>query len=212
MKFLIGSQNFGLDTPESDKDYLEVVYPSLNDLCKQIPSPKECKNEDGSITKVVDVRTLPSLFYKSNLDTLQLLYAKEVYNGGKLEEYFRLHEDKLSTINVPRLYTSIMGTAYNRFKTGRRKDLAHIIFGFKTLIQFEEQGFKDLHKCFEHNERDMYQAIRSEDYNSWHSDAKELEKLAIKKEKSYMSIEPNDIFMEQMNNHIGSLVVVRLKN
>lgn len=71
----------------------------------------------------------------------------------------------MSTIDIPRFYKSIMGSALNRFKKGTPKDLAHIIFGFKTLIQFEEQKFKDLRKCFKHNENEAYRLIREGDYN-----------------------------------------------
>lgn len=167
MKFLIGSQNFGLDTPDSDRDYFEIKMPELKDLCNPIPRNKEYKNDDGSVVKHIDIRSLPSLFYKSNLDTLQLLYSKEVKNGGSIEEYFSRYEEELSTINLSRFYKSVMGSALNRFKRETSKDLAHIIFGFKTLVTFENQGFTNLRSCFEHDEHDLYKSIRSGDYRSW---------------------------------------------
>lgn len=212
MKFLVGSQNFGLDTANSDKDYVVFEYPRLEDLCKPIPSPRVNKNTDGSITKYIDIRAIPSLFYKSNLDTIQLLYSKEVTDGGVIEEYFRKYEEELSTINIPRLYQSIMGTALNRYKKKTSKDLAHIVFGFKTLVRFEAQKFTCLRACFEHNERDLYTAIRSEDYDSWLTSAKEWEELALKRKKSYMNLSANDGFKEKMDKDIGDIVVQHLLN
>lgn len=210
MKFLVGSQNFGLDTSDSDKDYLQVLFPEVRDLCRSIPRTREIKSVDGSITKNVDIRAIPTLFYKSNLDTLQLLYSKEVIDGGALERYFLIYEDELSTINLPRFYQSIMGSAFNRFKRRTSKDLAHIIFGFKTLIQFEEQNFTDLRSCFEHGERDLYQAIRSEDYDTWLASAKEWEQLALKKKDSYMNMKPNDEFKERMETDMGNLLIQQI--
>lgn len=210
MRFLFGSQNFGLDTIDSDKDYVQVLYPRLGDLCKPIPHTKESKNDDGSITKNIDIRAIPSLFYKSNLDTVQLLYSKEVIKGGFLEEYFSKYENELSTMNLPRFYQSVMGSAINRYKRKTSKDLSHIIFGFKTLIQFEEQNFTDLRKCFEHSERDLYRSIRNESYDTWLISAQECEKLALKKKEAYMKLLPNDKFKEQMDEDIGNIVIQQM--
>jgi len=210
MKFLFGSQNFGLDTPESDKDYMQFWYPSVGDLCKPIPHTKEAKQGDGSLVKHIDVRAIPGLFYKANLDTLQLLYSKKVEDGGEVEAYFRQYEHELSTINLPRLYFSVLGSALNRYKTRKTKDLAHIIFGFKTLIQFEKQGFEDLRKCFEHNENHFYQSVRSGEYSDWIPVAKHYEELACKLGDRYKSQEPNDAFKAQMDNDFGMMVVRHL--
>lgn len=207
MRFLFGSQNFGLDTPESDKDYMEFVFPHLGDLCRAIPSARERKNADGSITKRIDVRAVTSLFYKSNLDTLQLLFSKEVTDGGCLEDYFAKHEQELSSINLPRLYQSVMGTAINRYKRETSKDLAHIVFGFKTLIQFEEQGFTDLRKCFEHNDKNLYQDIRTGNYSEWYDYSRGLEEQALKKMESYMRQTSNDVFKERMDMDFGNMVI-----
>jgi hypothetical protein len=105
-----------------------------------------------------------------------------------------------------------MGSAINRYKTKTSKDLAHIIFGFKTLIQFEEQNFTNLRKCFEHDERDLYGAIRHESYDSWLISAQEWEKLALKKKEAYMSLSPNDKFKEQMDEDIGRIVLQQILN
>lgn len=210
MKFLFGSQNFGLDMPDSDKDYMQFYYPAADALCRLIPSPREVKEEDGSVTKHVDIRALPGLFYKSNLDILQLLYSKEVQDGGELETYFREHEEELSTINIPRLYKSVVGAALNRYAKGTSKDIAHIIFGFKTLLQFESQGFQNLRKCFEHNDHEVYKTIRKQDDYNWYLYARELEKLVATKKEPYLAQAPNDAFKEQMEHDFGLMIVRHL--
>lgn len=209
MRFLIGSQNFGLDLPNSDKDYFRFIYPELKDLCNPIPRNREIKEED-SLTKIIDIRSIPSLFFKSNLDTLQLLYSKEVINGGELEKYFREYEQELSTINLPRLYKSVMGSAMNRFKRETSKDLAHNIFGFKLLLTFEENGFRDMRSCFEHNEQRLYQAIRSESYESWFTSAKSWEELALNIKDKYDSMKPDEEFKRKLDEDIGRMVINHL--
>lgn len=209
MRFLIGSQNFGLDMPDSDRDYFEFVYPELKDLCSSIPKSKEVE-ENSSLTKRIDIKSIPSLFFKLNLDTLQLLYSKEVNDGGELEDYFKRYEQELSTINLPRLYKSVMGSAMNRFKRETSKDLAHNIFGFKLLITFAENGFKDMRSCFEHNEQRLYQAIRSESYESWLVSAKSWEELALNIKDKYVSMKPNEKFKRKFDEDIGRMVINHL--
>lgn len=210
MKFLIGSQNFGLDMPDSDKDYFQFYYPELGDLCGRPLRDRDVKEENGSVTKYIDIRNIPSRFYKSNLNILQLLYSKEVAGDDWLQEYFRKNEENIGSLNIPRLYNSTMGIAQQRFKRQTSKDLAHIIFGFQALIQFEEQGFTNLRSCFEHDSHRYYSRIRSEDYNAWLISAKEWEKLAKNKEDSYMSVKPNDEFMKKFEEDVAKMVLNKL--
>jgi len=203
MKFLIGSQNFGFDTEDSDMDYVEFVYPDIHKLCCPIPKTKEVKGDDGHMVKVIDIRSLPSLFYKSNLDVLQLLFSKDA-SYSWLTKYFFMHEKELSTINLPRLYSSIMGSNKSRLKKGTPKDLAHVIFGYKTLINFHEQGFTDLRSCFEHSDRDIYLEIRSgKNHKKWLEYCSELELEALLKEMYYKEKLPNDEFMREFEQDIS---------
>lgn len=209
MKFLIGSQNFGLDMPNSDKDYFKFYMPELRDLCRPIPRGKE-QDKNDSMVKHIDIRSLPSLFYKSNLDTLQILYSKEVIDGGDLHKYFKMYEEEISSINIPRLYRSVMGMAKSRFKKQTTKDLAHIIFSMKTLIQFEQQGFRNLRACFEHDEKELYRSIREGNYGAWLVSAKEWESIAQSKEDEYNSMEPNEEFKKKFDEDIARMVLSHL--
>lgn len=58
MKLLYGSQNFGYNLVNSDKDWLEFVYPTWEQIIKGDLISKERQNEDGSITKVKDIRLI----------------------------------------------------------------------------------------------------------------------------------------------------------
>ena len=210
MKFLVGSQNFGLDNKDSDKDYMEFVYPDVYQLCRPIPKTKEVKGVDGSFTKVIDIRSLPSLFYKSNLDTLQLLYSKESTDNW-LKDYLSFYEEELSTINLPRLYKSIMGSNKSRWKNKTSKNLAHIIFGYVTLMMFHEYGFKNLRLLFEHDNREIYQNIRAEkDFEYWVSQARDFENRCLKLEEDYMSQSPNEEFMKKLEEDIGQSIISNL--
>lgn len=88
MKVLYGSQNFGYDSPTSDKDWVEFVYPTWDNILNNTLVNKELKNTDGSITKVKDIRLIPKMLMKLNFSDLQILYSVERYGCEDLQWLF----------------------------------------------------------------------------------------------------------------------------
>ena len=101
---------------------------------------KEVKQADGSLLKVKDVRLLPDLFYKSNLDVMQLLFTVEK-ESSELDDYLQANVDALVTMNLPKLYSSAMGTVKQRMKANTAKDYGHCLFALEFLLALANADF-----------------------------------------------------------------------
>ena len=132
MKLLYGSQNFGYDTPESDKDWLEFVYPTWEDIVSNNMKNKERKNEDGSVTKVKDIRLIIKMVEKSNFNDLQVLYSQEMYGCEDLK-WFIDNRDALVKHNLHQLFYTNKGYILSCLKSGTQKDLVRAL-AFTNMI------------------------------------------------------------------------------
>lgn len=142
MKLLYGSQNFGYNTPQSDKDWLEFVYPTWNDIISNNVISKEKPNEDGSITKVKDVRLIIKMIEKANFNDLQFLYSQETYECEDLR-WFYDNRNLLVRANLRQLFYTNKGYILSCIKSGSRKDLIRA-WCFTILIEraFDDKYFK----------------------------------------------------------------------
>ena len=109
VKVLVGSHNYNLDTPESDKDYKYFVYPTFDDLYNN----RYFHSQQISAVvdyEVHDVRRLAELFMKSNPNYLEVLYSTEYeWHDDGLHEFLMKHRGTISTMNLPRLWSSLYG-------------------------------------------------------------------------------------------------------
>lgn len=89
--FLQGSQNYELDTPESDIDTWLIVLPTMDDLIfgKQ-PVSKELMLPDGEHCCVKDIRLAFNMFRKQNINALEMLFTKWRLLNVDYEEAFSL--------------------------------------------------------------------------------------------------------------------------
>lgn len=122
MKVLYGSQNFGYALEDSDKDYMQFVYPTWDDILKNNVISKEVKNADGNVTKIKDVRLIPKMIEKGNFNDLQFLYSKEVSNADEFMWLFE-NRDRLVKANIYGSVKSNKGYILSCIKKGTRKDL-----------------------------------------------------------------------------------------
>lgn len=73
---LYGSQNYGLDTEDSDVDSKIAVIPSGKDIILGYEKlSTTLRLEDGGVCEVKDIREMANQFYKGNINFTEMLYT-----------------------------------------------------------------------------------------------------------------------------------------
>src|SRR5690554_1379210 len=73
---LVGSANYNLTTPKSDKDFRVFVYPTLEDvLAGKFYSQSDTSRQEDKDYQ--DVRKIATLLQKSNPSYLEVLFSRE---------------------------------------------------------------------------------------------------------------------------------------
>lgn len=72
-RMLYGSQNYNLDTPESDKDYKVIEFPDAEDLFYVKTLNRQLSENES----VWDVRNFLKYLMKANPNALELLFSVE---------------------------------------------------------------------------------------------------------------------------------------
>lgn len=103
MKILYGSQNFGYNTPESDKDWFDILYPSWEDILYNRTMSKEEHCEDGTTIKVMDIRLVKNMLFKGMMASTQILFSVEQYDAEDLK-WFIQHRQEIVRCNMFEAY------------------------------------------------------------------------------------------------------------
>jgi uncharacterized protein len=112
-KALVGSHNYNLNTPESDKDYKVFTLPTFEDLYfnRRISTSKVGETEDYDFH---DVRQIPELWWKTNINFVEVLYSTKTFNTiPELLIIFNM-KDRLVRMNLPYFYTACKGMHFNK--------------------------------------------------------------------------------------------------
>lgn len=131
LKALTGSYNYNLNDETSDKDYKYFVLPTFDDLYynKMYSKSEQSPTLDYSVH---DIRKLPELFWKANLNFLEILYSKKLDIFPSIDPYgdssnndldslalageiFSMREE-IVTMNLPYLYNSCKGMYFEKMK------------------------------------------------------------------------------------------------
>ena len=139
-KALVGSHNYNLNDENSDKDYKVFVLPTFEDLYNREMYANQIIGEEEDLD-IHDIRKLPNLFYKSNINFIEVLYSNEIIIG---EEMNRTQEilikkifekrDEIVRMNLPHLFNA--GMHLNKIKLLRKgtEGTQHLVdkFGYDT--------------------------------------------------------------------------------
>ena len=233
---LVGSHNYNLATPESDKDYKVFVLPTFEDLYNGT------QYSHSKITNTVDydyhdIRKLTSLFWKSNLNFIEVLYSTDIQQTNDpvwcyihINNILRIRH-RLVKMNLPYLYKACKGMYYNKIKYLDKgtEGTQYLVdkFGYDTkqalhafrildfIERFAETEFEDFYHAMTYNnaERDNMLGIKDGLYTKDEylklvdNQFSRLERL----ENLYLSQKEDVETREELNRMIFELVKLNLK-
>jgi len=120
---LVGSHNYNLNTEDSDTDYKVFVAPTFKDLYDGSQYSKSHTGVDLDYS-VHDIRKLPRLLWKSNLNFIEALFSEELkicHIGSENTVEMIMgnilnRRDSLARMNLPYLWNACIGMYFNKFK------------------------------------------------------------------------------------------------
>lgn len=116
--FLYGSQNYGIDTEDSDVDTKAILIPTLEDLCLKTPVSKEVHLPNGEHCEVKDIREMVKNFRKQNINFLEILFTKYKLINLRYKntwyKYFISQREEIARYDVQK---GILSTAYQAIHT-----------------------------------------------------------------------------------------------
>lgn len=173
LKALVGSHNYNLNGFDSDKDYKVFVLPLFDDLYDGKMYSKQTIGENEDLD-FHDIRKLPNLFYKSNINFLEVLFSNEIIiHKGILGDSMRKvinMKDEIAKINLPYLYNACVGMHHNKMSSLLKgtEGTKHLVemHGFDTkqalhsyriidfLVRYESNNFTDFKRAITYSGED----------------------------------------------------------
>ena len=116
---LQGSQNYELDTENSDVDSIAIIIPSLDDICNnKKPISTTIVLDNNEHIDVKDIREIEHQFVKQNTHYLQILFTEYKIVNKQYREYINALYDmneNITHINRKLLIQNILGIANQCF-------------------------------------------------------------------------------------------------
>ena len=228
LKALVGSHNYNLANEESDRDYKVLIAPTFEELYKGKMFAKDIitETEDNSIH---DIRKLPNLFYKSNINYLEVLESSELIipsGNPEIEKIVSLKKE-IAKMNLPYFFSACRGmhmqkmSQINKGTEGTQhlvdkygfdtKQATHAYRCMKVVVDFETTDFKDFGSALRYTGDDLefilsirHGELKQEVFEKFinHYYASTFMHL----EEKYKSFKPNLELKEELDELIMKLV------
>ena len=117
--FLYGSQNYGLDTEDSDVDTVTLVMPTARSLYSDQERPKEIILSNGEHCVTRDIRLFFRGLLKNSFNDVELLFSRYNIVSSKytiLWNKLLEHREEIGRVNEKNFVYSVLGMAYNNHK------------------------------------------------------------------------------------------------
>jgi predicted nucleotidyltransferase len=176
---LYGSQNYNLDTFQSDIDIKGFVYPTVEDIAlNRSPITGTGVYERGSegAVSVTDIRQFAKDLKKSNINALEFLYSPYFMFTGKIFtpadaaiRELKAYRNGIVYCDPEGLFNSARGVAYTQIKRLEKpqyekwhKGTANVLRVANFIHEFDMTGnYEDSLKAFPVYSRDMIMSIKA---------------------------------------------------
>lgn len=210
----VGSPNYNLATPTSDKDYKAFVYPTIDDLYEGIESKYAHVTADRDI-EYHDIRRLPNLLVKGNVNFLEVLFSKDTVSNDKLHKELLDLRDDIAKMNLPYLWDACMGM-FNKEVSNYRKQLdkgnearafkyaASAVRIADFLSRYFLNGYKDMGEALRYEEdsykRKLVLGIKTGELQRWKVESllDYQEDLALLVKRDYKSHKKDEELEEEL--------------
>lgn len=194
---LVGSHNYNLNDSMSDKDYKVFIFPSFNDLYYKEMYSYNHVSDDIDFT-IHDIRKLPSVLFKANINFIEVLFSKESHiYSKKIDKLFK-NREFIARMNLPYLFNACDGMHFRKKKgiTNYNKNTLFMKnkFGYNTkeachayrildaCIRYAKNGFESFQDAILYNdtEREFILDIKRGKYTK-----EEYDKILTDKEAEF---------------------------
>lgn len=150
---LCGSQNYNLDTEDSDVDTKTLVVPTFKTLCLNSKQYTKDFEFNGEVVEVKDFRAMFDCFRKQNLNYIEILFTDQTTICSRFYKETILllsHASEIAHYNETAAVNCMMGIIYRYYK--------HLFIPFKSRPEmYEKFGYDP--KALYHMYRVMNQLI-----------------------------------------------------
>lgn len=148
---LVGSQNYGLDGPDSDKDYKVFLCPEAEDFYhyKRVEKNDVPEGLDKEHYCPMDVRAFDRSLQVGNPNCLEMLWSRETEElFVDFDSYMSLARDLFKqgylVMVFPQFLSAVKGTVFNSFNRYgvNRKSASRVTFWMNFVLKLMANDFK----------------------------------------------------------------------
>jgi len=122
---VVGSHNYLLNHAKSDMDKKAFFYPSFTDLYNGDKKSPVSKSKTLDV-EFHDLRKLPNMLYKANVNFLEVLFSVRVFQGDDLYQALYAKREDIARMNLPYLFEACFTGMFERKVGEFLRDTAYI--------------------------------------------------------------------------------------
>lgn len=213
--FLHGSQNYNLDTEESDVDTVSIYVPTVDFAIVSSPKNHQLVMEDGSNEHctIKDIHNYINELLKSNPNAIELLYTKYslyLYNF----KYFINNREKFLKYNPSSFFDAADGLAYNYLKRCDEKGARNFYRISIMLSNISSNNINNPYLLTDDQREDVFYAVRAAekeygDLSKFFGDMKDF--LSNVYKKNFYTASPDGFDREAFQDEIKEYMIKLIK-
>lgn len=217
--FLHGSQNYNLDTEESDVDTVSIYVPTVDFAIVNSPKNHQLIMEDGSNEHctIKDIRNYINELLKSNPNAIELLYTKYSFYTTPLDyynfKYFINNREKFLKYNPGSFFDAADGMAYNYLKRCDEKGVRNFYRIEIMLSNISSNNINNPYFLTDEQRKEVFNAARAEkeggDLGQFFGSMKDV--LSAAYEKNFYTALPDGFDREAFQDEVKEYMIKLIK-